>query len=62
MNTYPPHLPLIVAQPKGYKPELIPFWPTGKAIFIPAAQVPPGLWLKGKPEVAAPAAPAKSPE
>ena len=24
--------------PKGYKPELIPFWPTSKPIFIPAGQ------------------------
>ena len=48
--------------PKGYKPELIPFWPTDKPIFIPAAQVPPGLWLKGKPAAAAQPAPAKSPE
>jgi hypothetical protein len=39
--------------PKGYKPELIPFWPTTKPIFIPADQVPPGLWLKGKPAAAA---------
>ena len=35
--------------PQGYKPELIPFWPTDKPIFIPADQVPPGLWLGGKP-------------
>ena len=38
--------------PPGYKPELIPFWPTTKPIFIPAAQVPPGLWLGGKPAAA----------
>lgn len=48
--------------PKGYQPELIPFWPTDKPIFIPASQVPPGLWLKGKPAAAAQPAPAKSPE
>ena len=48
--------------PQGLQPELIPFWPTDKAIFIPAAQVPPGLWLKGKPAAAAQPAPAKSPE
>ncbi len=54
--------------PKGYQPELIPFWPTDKPIFIPASQVPLGLWLNGKPAAAAqptPAAqpaPAKSPE
>ena len=45
--------------PPGYKPELIPFWPTTKPIFIPAAQVPPGLWLK-KP--AAPPQPAPAAE
>jgi hypothetical protein len=39
--------------PKGYKPEMIPFWPTEKPIFIPAEQVPPGLWLGGKPAAAA---------
>lgn len=44
--------------PKGYKPELIPAWPTGKLIFIPADQVPPGLWLHGKPAAAAQPAPA----
>ena len=44
--------------PKGYKPELIPFWPTSKPIFIPADQVPPGLWLNGKPAAAAQPAPA----
>ena len=33
--------------PKGYKPELIPFWPTSKPVFIPAEQVPRGLWLNG---------------
>ena len=42
-------IPPDVYYPKGYKPELIPFWPTGKPIFIPADQVPPGLWLRGKP-------------
>ena len=42
---------------KGYKPEMIPFWPTSKPIFIPAAQVPPGLWLGGKPAAAAAPAP-----
>lgn len=36
--------------PEGYKPDLIPAWPSDKAIFIPAAQVPPGLWLHGKPD------------
>jgi ribonuclease BN (tRNA processing enzyme) len=35
--------------PPGYKPELIPAWPSTKDVMIPAAQVPPGLWLKGKP-------------
>lgn len=35
--------------PKGYEPELIPFWPTEKPIFIPEDQVPPGLWLRPKP-------------
>jgi ribonuclease Z len=35
--------------PPGYKPELIPKWPTDKPIFIPAEQVPAGLWLHGKP-------------
>ena len=35
--------------PEGYKPDLIPFWPTDKPIFIPADNVPPGLWLHGKP-------------
>lgn len=39
--------------PKGYKPELIPAWPTGKPIFIPADKVPPGLWLHGKPAAGA---------
>jgi hypothetical protein len=39
--------------PKGYKPELIPFWPTDKPIFISADKVPPGLWLHGKPAAAA---------
>jgi hypothetical protein len=52
--------------PKGYKPELIPFWPTSEPIVIPAEQVPPGLWLKGKPAAAAQPAPdgeaSKSPE
>ena len=38
--------------PKGYKPELIPFWPTTKPLFIPAEQVPAGLWLVGKPAAA----------
>ena len=42
--------------PKGYKPELIPFWPTSKPVFIPADKVPPGLWLK--PPAAAQPAPA----
>ena len=32
--------------PKGYKPDLIPFWPTQKPIFIPRDKVPPGLWLQ----------------
>lgn len=35
--------------PPGYKPELIQSWPTDKPIFIPAEQVPAGLWLHGKP-------------
>jgi hypothetical protein len=39
--------------PKGYKPGLIPFWPSSKSIFIPAEKVPPGLWLSGKPAAAA---------
>jgi ribonuclease Z len=39
--------------PKGYKPGLIPFWPSSKSIFIPANKVPPGLWLNGKPGAAA---------
>jgi ribonuclease Z len=43
--------------PKGYKPDLISFWPTTKPIFIPADQVPPGLWLKGKHAGAAQPAP-----
>jgi ribonuclease Z len=38
--------------PPGYKPELIPSWPTDKPIFIPAEQVPAGLWLHGKPGAA----------
>jgi hypothetical protein len=29
--------------PNGYKPDLIPFWPTSKPIFIPADQVPPEM-------------------
>jgi ribonuclease Z len=32
--------------PKGYEPELIPFWPTDKPIFIPEDKAPPGLKLK----------------
>ena len=28
--------------PKGYKPDLIEFWPTDKPIFIPKDKVPPG--------------------
>ena len=39
--------------PKGYKPELISAWPTTKPLFIPAARVPRGLWLHGKPAAAA---------
>ena len=39
--------------PKGYKPELIPFWPTSKTIFIPADKVPPGFCLGGKPAATA---------
>jgi len=35
--------------PKGYKPELLQAWPSDKPVFIPKDQVPPGLWLKGKP-------------
>ena len=31
--------------PKGYKPELMPFWPTDKPIFIAEDKVPPGLKL-----------------
>jgi len=40
--------------PPGYRREPIPFWSTGNSIFIPAAQVPPGLWLKGKHPTAPP--------
>ncbi|WFU36134.1 guanitoxin biosynthesis MBL fold metallo-hydrolase GntH [Bradyrhizobium brasilense] len=35
--------------PQGYKPELIEAWPTTKPVFIPKEQVPPGMWLRGKP-------------
>ena len=35
--------------PKGYKPELMGAWPTDKPVFIPKDQVPPGMWLHGKP-------------
>ncbi len=47
--------------PPGYKPELIPFWPADKPIFIPAEQVPANLWLHGKPAaVSQPGADAKA--
>ena len=39
--------------PKGYKPDLISDWPSSKPLFIPADQVPPGLWLRGGPTAAA---------
>ena len=32
--------------PQGYKPELMPFWPTDKPIFIAEDKVPPGLKLQ----------------
>ena len=41
-------IPPEVYYPEGYKPELIPYWPTEKDIFIPADKVPQGMWLKGK--------------
>lgn len=42
-------IPPEVYYPEGYKPELIPYWPTDKDIFIPADKVPQSMWLKGKP-------------
>ena len=34
--------------PKGYHPELLPFWPSDKPVFLPEDKVPPSMRMKKK--------------
>ena len=34
--------------PKGYQPEMLPFWPSEKPIFLPESMVPEQMKKKAK--------------
>ena len=40
--------------PPGYQPELVPWWPSDKPIFLPESMVPPQMKKKPPPQPVAP--------